>query len=70
MPGCDGEPDYVKGGFMSNDEFDIERHAGLDMLPAGESFEPNPDSDDEARSFRPDFKLTVSEQVTTRSGVN
>jgi len=27
---------------MSNDELDVERRAGIDMLPAGESFEWNP----------------------------
>ena len=30
---------------MSNDELDVERHAGIDMAPGGESFEWNPGAD-------------------------
>jgi hypothetical protein len=52
---------------MSNDELDVERRAGIDMLAAGESFEWNPAPDDDAH---PDFNLTVSKQVATPSGVN
>ena len=55
---------------MSNDELDVERRAGIDMLAAGESFEWNPAPDDDARTFHPDFNLTVSKQVATPSGVN
>jgi hypothetical protein len=50
---------------MSNDELDVERHARIDMLPAAESFEWNPDPDEDAPIFRPDFNLTVSKQVAT-----
>lgn len=49
---------------MSNDELDVERHAGIDMLPAGE-FEWNPDPDDDAPILHPGFNLTVSKQVAT-----
>jgi hypothetical protein len=55
---------------MSNDELDVERHAGIDMLPAGESFEWDPNPDDDGPILRPDFDLTVSKQVATPSGVN
>jgi hypothetical protein len=55
---------------MSNDELDVERHAGIDMLPAGEAFEWNPASDDDAPILRADFDPTVSTQVATPSAVN
>lgn len=55
---------------MSNDELDVERRAGIDMLPAGESFEWDPAPDDGAPTVRPGFSLTVSKQVATPSGGN
>lgn len=33
---------------MSTDELEVERHAGIDMVPMGESFEMNSGPDDGA----------------------
>jgi hypothetical protein len=54
---------------MANNEFDVERRAGIDMAPIGESFEWNPGSEDGAPILRDDFDLKVSEQGTISLGV-
>jgi hypothetical protein len=51
-----------EGAYMTNNEFDVERRAGIDMVPVGESFEWNPKPDDSAPILRDDFDLKVSEQ--------
>ncbi len=50
---------------MSNDDSEVERHAGADMVPVGESFEWNPERDGGYPILRPDFNLKVSNQVAT-----
>ncbi|MGA2643928.1 MAG: hypothetical protein ABSF15_04395 [Candidatus Sulfotelmatobacter sp.] len=55
---------------MSNDDSEVERHAGADMVPVGESFEWNPERDGGYPILRPDFNLKVSNQVATPSGVD
>jgi len=52
---------------MSNYESETERHAGVDMVPVGESFEWNPGLDDGAPTLRPDFNLKVPNAVATSS---
>jgi len=54
---------------MANHEFDVERRAGIDMAPVGESFEWNPGPDDGAPILRDDFDLKVSEQGAIPVGV-
>ena len=49
---------------MANNEFAVERAAGIDMVPL-ESFEWNPELDDVAVILRHDFQCKVSEQVAT-----
>ncbi len=48
---------------MSNYESEVERHAGVDMVPFGESFEWNPGPDDGAPIPRPDFNFNVPNPV-------
>jgi hypothetical protein len=55
---------------MSNYESEVERHAGVDMVPFGESFEWNPGPDDGAPILRPDFNLKVPNPVATLSGTD
>jgi len=50
---------------MSNYEFEVERHAGVDMVPVGASFDWNPGPDDGAPILRPDFNLKVRNPVAT-----
>jgi len=52
---------------MSNYEFEVERHAGVDMVPVGASFDWNPGPDDGAPILRPDFNLKVPNAVATSS---
>jgi hypothetical protein len=54
---------------MSNYESEVERHAGVDMVPFGESFEWNPGPDDGAPILRPDFNLKPN-PVATPSGTD
>ena len=49
---------------MANNEFAVERAAGIDMVPL-ESFEWNPELDDVAVILRYDFQLNMPEQVAT-----
>jgi hypothetical protein len=53
---------------MANNEFDVERRAGLDMVPFGESLEWN-GPDDAAPILRDDFDLNLSEQGAIPLGV-
>ena len=53
---------------MANTESKVERGAGIDMVPVGESFEWNPGPDDGAPILRHDFHLKVSEQVAIPAG--
>ena len=46
---------------MANNEFDVERGAGVDMVPLGESLEWN-GPDDGAPILRDNFDLKVCEQ--------
>jgi hypothetical protein len=55
---------------MSNYESEVERHAGVDMVPFGESFERNPGPDDGAPILRPNFNLKVPNPVATPSGTD
>ncbi len=55
---------------MWNDESQVERHAGVDMIPVGASFEWNPEPDDGAPILRPDFNLNVPNRVATPSGTD
>jgi hypothetical protein len=55
---------------MSNYESEVERHAGVDMVPVGESFEWNPGPDNGAPILRPDFNLKVPNPVATPSGTD
>jgi hypothetical protein len=52
---------------MSNYESEVDRHAGVDMVPFGESFEwnPGPGPDDGAPILRPDFNLKMPNPVST-----
>ena len=50
---------------MSNYEFEVERHAGVDMVPMGESLDWNPRADDDAPILRPDFILTCGDDLRT-----
>lgn len=54
-----------KGAHMSNYESEIERHAGVDMVPVGESFDWNPGPDDGAPILRSDFNLKMPNPVAT-----
>jgi hypothetical protein len=55
---------------MSNDGSGFEQHAGVDMVPIGESFEWDPEQDDGAPIFHPDFNLKVSNPVAAPSGAD
>jgi hypothetical protein len=55
---------------MSNYESESERHAGVDMVPVGGSFEWNPGPDDGAPILRPDLNLKVPNAVATSSGTD
>ena len=55
---------------MSNDGSELERHAGVDMVPVGESFEWNPGPEDGVPILRPDFNLKMSNPVATPSGAD
>jgi len=48
---------------MANTESEIERRAGLDMVPLGESFEWNPGPDDGAPVLRSTFHVELSEPL-------
>ncbi len=52
---------------MANNEFAVERAAGIDMVPL-ESFEWNPEPDDVAAIHRCDFQLNMPEQVAIPAG--
>lgn len=52
---------------MANNEFEVERRAGLDMVPFGESFEWY-GADDGAPILRHDFDLQVFERVVIPAG--
>jgi hypothetical protein len=43
---------------MSNDGSEMERHAGVDMVPMGESFGWNPNPDDGTPILDADFKAS------------
>jgi hypothetical protein len=64
---CRGDSDTLigKGAHMSNYEFEVERHAGVDMVPMGKSFDWNPGPDDGAPILRPDVNLKVTNPVAT-----
>lgn len=53
---------------MANNECEVERWAGIDMVPLGESFEWSPGPDDGAPILRHDFHLKMSEQVANTGG--
>jgi hypothetical protein len=55
---------------MSNDESEVERHAKIDMVLGGESFEWNSGLDDGAPILHPDFNLKMSNPVATPSGTD
>lgn len=57
---------------MSNIDSEIERHAGVDMVPVGEFFEWNPESDGSDPILRRDsnLNLKVSNPVATLSGAD
>lgn len=48
---------------MANNESEVERRPGIDMVPLGDSFEWNPEPDDGAPILRHDFHLNASEQI-------
>ncbi len=50
-----------------NNESEVERGAGIDMVPVVESFEWNP-GPDSAPILRHDFHLKVSKQVAIPAG--
>ena len=52
---------------MANNEFAVERAAGIDMVPL-ESFEWNPGPDDGAAILHHDFQFNVSEQAAIPAG--
>jgi len=52
---------------MTN-ESEVERRAGLDMVPLGASFEWNTGPDDGVPIVRHDFHIKVSEQVAIPAG--
>jgi hypothetical protein len=51
---------------MSNYESEVERNAGVDMIPVGEPFEWNPWPDDGAPILRPDFNVKMPNPVATQ----
>ena len=53
---------------MANNESQVERRMGIDMVPVGEWFEWNPGPNDEAPILSPDFHLRVSESVAIPAG--
>jgi hypothetical protein len=55
---------------MANNESEVERWAGLDMVPLGESFEWSSEPENGAPILRYDFHLKVSEQVASRRARN
>jgi hypothetical protein len=55
---------------MSSTGSDIERLAGVDMVPVGECFEWDPGPDDGAWILRPDFNPKVSNPVAAPSGAD
>jgi hypothetical protein len=55
---------------MSNDGLGFERHAGVDMVPIGESFEWDAGQDEGASIFYPDFNLKVSNPAAAPSGAD
>ena len=55
---------------MSNDESEVQRHAGVDMVPVGQPFEWNAGLEDGAPILRADFNLKVSNPVATPSGAD
>jgi hypothetical protein len=50
---------------MSTDESEVERHAGIDMVPIGESFETNSGPDD--GTLGPLASLWTQQSVTNPS---
>jgi hypothetical protein len=46
------------GAHMSNDGSEVERHAGVDMVPMGEFFGRNPKPDDGTPILDADFKAS------------
>ena len=55
---------------MSNCESEVERNAGVDMVPVGESFEWNPGPDVGAPILHPDFNLKVPNPVAKTPGTD
>jgi hypothetical protein len=57
---------------MSNDGSEIDRHAGVDMVPVGEFFEWNSGPDDGDPIFRRDVNhnLKMTNPVATPSGAD
>jgi hypothetical protein len=45
---------------MSNNESELERRAGVDMVPVGESFEWNPEPDGGAAICKSGFYMAVT----------
>ncbi len=54
---------------MANNESEVERKAGIDMVPLGESYEWRLGPDDDT-ILRHDFYLSVSEQFAKPAGQN
>jgi hypothetical protein len=55
---------------MSNDGSGFEQHAGVDMVPIGESFEWDAGQDEDAPIFHPDSNLKVSNPAAAPSGAD
>jgi hypothetical protein len=55
---------------MSNDRSGFEGHAGVDMVPFGESFEWDLGPDDGAPILHPDFNLKVSNPAAAPSAAD